>query len=88
LYSTTTVNTEPIIGPPITSTDDKQYPEKIRKIVTDISNLTLIEVSELNELLKVYKICHCFEKNVQISKLDYFQFYIICKIIAENFEYF
>jgi hypothetical protein len=53
LYSTTAVNTEPIIGPPITSTDDKQYPEKIRKIVTDISNLTLIEVSELNELLKV-----------------------------------
>nr|XP_039267203.1 39S ribosomal protein L12, mitochondrial-like [Styela clava] len=31
----------------------KEFPPKIVKIVDDISNLTLIEVSELNELLKI-----------------------------------
>jgi len=40
------------IQPPAVSLDDKQYDQKIVKIVTDISNLTLIEVSELNQLLK------------------------------------
>ncbi|CAG2181723.1 unnamed protein product, partial [Oppiella nova] len=39
------------IQPPAVSLDDKQYDQKIVKIVTDISNLTLIEVSELNQLL-------------------------------------
>ena len=29
------------------------YPEKIQRIVTDISQLTLLEASQLNELLKV-----------------------------------
>ena len=41
------------IKPPGASSDDKEYPPKIQKIVSEISNLTLIEVSELNELLKV-----------------------------------
>ena len=34
----------------------KEYPEKIRGIVDDISKLTLLEVSDLNELLKVKQI--------------------------------
>ena len=33
----------------------KEYPEKIRGIVDEISKLTLLEVSDLNELLKVLK---------------------------------
>lgn len=31
----------------------KEYPEKITNIVDEISKLTLIEVADLNELLKV-----------------------------------
>lgn len=33
----------------------KEYPEKITNIVDEISKLTLIEVADLNELLKVRK---------------------------------
>lgn len=32
---------------------EKQYPEHIKRIVEDISKLTILEVSELNQLLKV-----------------------------------
>lgn len=31
----------------------KQYPDHIKRIVDDISKLTILEVSELNQLLKV-----------------------------------
>ena len=31
----------------------KEYPEKIKTIVDEISKLTIIEVADLNELLKV-----------------------------------
>lgn len=34
----------------------KEYPEKITNIVDGISKLTLIEVADLNELLKVRKV--------------------------------
>jgi hypothetical protein len=33
--------------------DNKVYPEKLHNIVSSISQLSLIEVSELNQLLKV-----------------------------------
>ena len=33
---------------------DKKYPEKITRIVEDISKLTLLETAQLNELLKVH----------------------------------
>lgn len=32
---------------------EKNYPDKLKQIVTDISKLTLLEVADLNELLKV-----------------------------------
>ena len=32
---------------------EKVYADKLHKIVTDISHLTLLEVADLNELLKV-----------------------------------
>ncbi|XP_054155085.1 39S ribosomal protein L12, mitochondrial-like [Oppia nitens] len=51
MTSTSVVN-EPVIRPPAASIDDKQYPQKIVKIVDEISSLTLLEVSELNQLLK------------------------------------
>jgi large subunit ribosomal protein L7/L12 len=35
-----------------TPTESKQYPEKIVQIVDHISQLTLLEVADLNELLK------------------------------------
>jgi len=31
----------------------KEYPEKLKNIVDEISKLTLVEVADLNELLKV-----------------------------------
>ena len=39
--------------PPQPSGEQKKYDGKILKIVDDISKLTLFEVSELNECLKV-----------------------------------
>ena len=41
------------VPPPKSDNCDKIYPEKIQRIVNDISNLSLIETSQLNELLKV-----------------------------------
>merc|ERR1711874_746999 len=46
-YSTAT---EPI--PPPSDGSPKQYAPKIEQLVTDISQLTLLEVADLNELLK------------------------------------
>ncbi|ELT92717.1 hypothetical protein CAPTEDRAFT_152560 [Capitella teleta] len=40
------------IAPPHVEGADKTYPPKIHKIVEDISQLTLIEVADLNALLK------------------------------------
>ncbi|BFZ03413.1 hypothetical protein BsWGS_06452 [Bradybaena similaris] len=41
-----------IIPPPEVDISKKLYPPKIQKLVDDISHLTLIEVADLNELLK------------------------------------
>jgi len=38
---------------PDTSAEAAQFPEKIQKIVNDISQLSLFEVAELNKLLKI-----------------------------------
>lgn len=40
----------------------KEYPEKITNIVDEISKLTLVEVADLNELLKVN--CYFFTKEL------------------------
>ncbi|XP_052773508.1 39S ribosomal protein L12, mitochondrial-like [Mya arenaria] len=46
-------STEPQEKPlPLPNTPEKTYSPKIQQIVTDISQLTLLEVSDLNELLK------------------------------------
>ena len=42
-----------VIPPPPANASDKQYPQKIESLVSDISKLTLLEVADLNELLKV-----------------------------------
>ncbi len=42
------------IPPPAMSGEPKVYPEKVKQIVADISTLTLLETSQLNELLKVH----------------------------------
>lgn len=44
-----------IATPPFDGTP-KQYSPKIQQLVNDIASLTLLEVSDLNELLKVRKI--------------------------------
>lgn len=49
LYSTAT----DVIQPPHAEGEVKTYPPKIEKIVQDISQLSLLEVADLNELLKV-----------------------------------
>lgn len=40
------------IPQPVPEGADKQYPEKISHIVSEISKLTLVEVADLNQLLK------------------------------------
>lgn len=49
-------STEPL---PLPNEPEKTYSPKIQKIVDDISQLTLIEVSDLNELLKVIRQTCC-----------------------------
>jgi hypothetical protein len=49
------------ILPPNPEAIEKNYPEKIQQIVTDISKLTIIEVSDLNELLKVKSTNTCLK---------------------------
>jgi len=45
---------------PLPNSREKSYSPKIQQIVQDISHLTLLEVSDLNELLKVcIKTCEC-----------------------------
>uniref|UniRef100_A0A131XJN3 Large ribosomal subunit protein bL12m n=1 Tax=Hyalomma excavatum TaxID=257692 RepID=A0A131XJN3_9ACAR len=41
-----------VLAQPAPSTEERHYPEKITRIVDDIAKLTLMEVADLNELLK------------------------------------
>lgn len=43
---------EALAGAPLDNTP-KEYPPKIQQLVQDIASLTLLEISDLNELLKV-----------------------------------
>ncbi|XP_016150760.1 39S ribosomal protein L12, mitochondrial-like [Sinocyclocheilus grahami] len=49
---TSTVSPSDAIATPLLDGTPKQYSPKIQQLVNDIANLTLIEVSDLNELLK------------------------------------
>ena len=49
LHSSAGLATEPLPAP----TGQKVYPPKIEALVKDITHLTLLETSQLNELLKV-----------------------------------
>lgn len=40
------------LAQPVPTGEDKRYPEKISRIVEEISKLTLLEVADLNDLLK------------------------------------
>ncbi|KAH7949970.1 hypothetical protein HPB49_017822 [Dermacentor silvarum] len=40
------------LAQPAPSTEERHYPEKITRLVDDIAKLTLMEVADLNELLK------------------------------------
>merc|ERR1712098_483462 len=53
LYSTAAESSNSdVIPPPPANIESKTYSPKIEKLVTDISKLTLLEVADLNELLK------------------------------------
>ncbi|XP_075724902.1 mitochondrial ribosomal protein L12 [Rhipicephalus microplus] len=41
-----------VLAQPTPSAEERHYPEKITRIVDDIAKLTLMEVADLNELLK------------------------------------
>ncbi|KAH7943968.1 39S ribosomal protein L12, mitochondrial [Rhipicephalus sanguineus] len=41
-----------VLAQPASSAEERHYPEKITRIVDDIAKLTLMEVADLNELLK------------------------------------
>lgn len=56
------ITTPPLDGAP------KQYSPKIQQLVSDIANLTLIEVSDLNELLKVCVCEHCLMQEIKDSR--------------------
>lgn len=43
---------EALAGAPLDNAP-KEYPPKIQQLVQDIASLTLLEISDLNELLKV-----------------------------------
>lgn len=59
------IATPPLDGAP------KQYSPKIQQLVNDIASLTLLEVSDLNELLKVcVKVPKCFESKAQYALSD------------------
>lgn len=51
---------EKVIPPPTPDNQPKHYPEHIKSIVDQIAGLTLIEVADLNQLLKV----SCIAKNL------------------------
>ena len=55
--ATRTTETEETISPPHVEGRDKIYSSKIENIVNEISNLTLLEVADLNDLLKVHYDC-------------------------------
>jgi len=44
--------TSDVIPPPTFEGEEKKYPAKIQKLVDEITELTLVEVADLNELLK------------------------------------
>ena len=49
-----TSSLEPPLPPPVPDGAEPVYSKKIRDIVSEISQLTLLETAQLNELLKVY----------------------------------
>lgn len=64
LYGTVT----DAILPPHAEGTERIYPPKIQKLVQDISELTLLEVADLNELLKVLKHLNCFKGSINFKK--------------------
>ncbi|XP_071968358.1 large ribosomal subunit protein bL12m [Engystomops pustulosus] len=51
LRTSSALHNEPLASPPLDNVP-KVYPPKIQQLVDQIANLTLLEVSDLNELLK------------------------------------
>lgn len=49
---------EALAGAPLDNAP-KEYPPKIQQLVQDIASLTLLEISDLNELLKVSRAQSC-----------------------------
>ena len=49
-----TTETEEAISPPHVEGKERTYSSKVQSIVNEISNLTLLEVADLNDLLKVH----------------------------------
>lgn len=52
LQTSTVTPSEVLVVPPLDGAP-KQYSAKIQQLVSDIAGLTLLEVSDLNDLLKV-----------------------------------
>lgn len=52
-------STSEVIPPPPLDGKPRDYPNKVRRIVDDIAQLTLLETSQLNDLLKVARVCPC-----------------------------
>lgn len=58
--------------------EGKVFPTKIEKIVQDIAQLTLLETSQLNELLKVHAIVHFCLCICLLQVHSYHQLHSVC----------
>ncbi len=56
-----------VVPPAAVEGTEKEYPTKIKNLVDEIGKLTLLEVSDLNELLKVW--CYCCLTSRDVNQL-------------------
>lgn len=79
-------HSDAIASPPLDGAP-KQYSPKIQQLVNDIASLTLLEVSDLNELLKVcVYILKCFSPNHNIQN-QFNKHLVLCLFLTENFKH-
>lgn len=80
-------HSDAIAAPPLDGAP-KQYSPKIQQLVNDIASLTLLEVSDLNELLKVCVYApKCFKFKPQHTASPCNQNFVLCSLFAENVKH-
>lgn len=87
LRTSSACRSDVIAAPPLDGAP-KQYSPKIQQLVNDIASLTLLEVSDLNELLKVclYALA-CLKSKPRRTRFVESKFGAVFILVAENFEH-